>query len=64
MKEFFKDKKGKLSSMRLMSFMSLIVACVLAIMNFTTGTGSPEIVLYFLVSATAPKVVQKFAEDR
>ena len=63
MKEFFKDKKGKLSSMRLMSFLSLLIACVLAIMNFITGTGSSEIVLYFLVAATCPKVVQKFAED-
>ena len=65
-KKFFTDDNGSPSSMRLMSFVSLIISGFLAFM-ITMGWGAhqnTELVLYFLVAAFAPKVVQKFAEKK
>lgn len=64
-KGFFTDDEGSPSSMRLMSFVSLLLAGALAGIN-ALGWGSPdsEHVLYFLVAAFAPKTVQKFVEKK
>ena len=65
-KKFFTDDKGFPSSMRLMSFLSLLMAGFLAL-AITMDWGknhNTELVLYFLVAAFAPKAVQKFAEKK
>ena len=66
-KRFFDDDKGNRSSMRLMSFIGLVIAGFLAfsmVMGWGSDKGNKqtELVLYFLVAAFAPKAVQKFAE--
>ena len=68
-KKVFSDDEGNPSSIRLMSFLSLLIAGGLAA-TMVLDWGSPEgakkteLVLYFLVGAFAPKVVQKFAEKK
>ena len=65
-KGWMTDDKGNLSSMRLMSLLSLIVAAFLAaveVFGWGSGESKTELVLYFLVAAFAPKAVQKFAEN-
>lgn len=60
---FFQDDNGNQSSMRLMCFVSLLAAIGCAVI--TLYNGSPDGVMLtfgFLVSAFAPKAVQKFAE--
>lgn len=57
MRQFFEDDNGNLSSMRLYCFIALLVAVALAF----TG-GSFDMVILWLVSAFAPKSVQKFIE--
>ena len=65
-KNFLTDDNGSPSSMRLMSILSLGISGILAT-TITMGWGenhNTELVLYFLVAAFAPKVVQKFAEKK
>lgn len=66
-KKFFSDDEGNPSSMRLMSFLSLLTAIGLAfsmIMGWGKHNGNTELVLYFLIAAFVPKAVQKFAEKK
>jgi len=64
---YFTDDNGNVSSMRVRSFLALVVAAALAAVE-VFGWGSceskTELVLYFLVAAFAPKAVQKFAEKK
>lgn len=58
------DSQEKISSMRVMSFLALIVAAGLAVANCVPGVQGDNLhVLYFLTAAFAPKAVQKFAEN-
>ena len=64
---YFTEETGKPSCMRLMSFISLLSAVAIAIMtiNVVDAESKDEGLLLtyaFLVSAFAPKTVQKFAE--
>lgn len=62
---FFTDDNGKSSSMRLMSFISLIAAIVFASLTMTLKDSKSEgiyLTTSFLIAAFAPKAVQKFVE--
>lgn len=68
---FFEEDNGNRSSMRLMSFVALIAAIVfgfLTILNPGNPNNNSEEGIYitfgFLLSAFAPKAVQKFAETK
>jgi len=67
---FFSEDNGSKSSMRLMSFIALIAAIAfgaLTIINPTNTINSTDgiyITFGFLLSAFAPKAVQKFAETK
>ena len=64
---YFEDNQGNQSSMRLMSFIALITAIVfggLTIMMDTTSDHGIFITFGFLLSAFAPKALQKFAETK
>ena len=66
-KKLLSDDKGNPSSMRLMSFLALCIAGLLALSmvmgwGSTEGNKQTELVLYFLIAAFAPKAIQKFAE--
>ena len=63
-KGVFSDNEGNPSSMRIMSFISLLVAIGLAAAPFFIENCPRDNlhVLYFLTAAFAPKAVQKFAE--
>ena len=66
-KSWFSDNQGNPSSMRLMSFLALLIAGGLAaieVFGWGSGGSKTELVLYFLVAAFAPKSVQKFAEKK
>ena len=66
-KGYFTDDHGNPSSMRIMSFLALLVAAALAcveVLGWGSGESKTELVLYFLVAAFAPKAVQKFAEGK
>lgn len=57
--QIFKDNNQQFSSMRVMSFISLIVAIV------ATFTGSSiDIIIIWITGAFAPKTIQKFAENK
>lgn len=61
--QIFQDPEGKMSNVRVMSFLCLIYGFYIntyALMGL--GTLKPEIFYACLVAAFAPKVVQKFAE--
>ena len=62
---FLSDPEGKTSSMRVMSFLALLIASGLSLVKYIgwgSGTQETEIIFYFLVAAFAPKAVQRFAE--
>ncbi|MEM9271376.1 MAG: hypothetical protein AAGA80_00245 [Cyanobacteria bacterium P01_F01_bin.143] len=67
---FFSEDNGSKSSMRLMSFIALMAAIafgILTILNPTkavNGTDGIYITFGFLLSAFAPKAIQKFAETK
>jgi hypothetical protein len=64
---FFTDDGGKSSSIRLMSFISLIAAIVFAGLTITLKDSKSEgiyLTVSFLTAAFAPKAVQKFAEQQ
>lgn len=61
--EMFNEKSGKVSSMRVMSFMALTAAIVFGIITlFNPKSISVNLVVAFLTAAFGPKAVQKFAE--
>ena len=63
--EWFMDKNGNPSSVRLMSLGALLIAIALAaieVHGWGSGEGKNELVLYFLAAAFVPKAIQKFAE--
>ena len=64
---FFEEKPGVKSSMRLMSFLSLIAAVGMGLPTIYSDAGSSDglmITFGFLLGAFAPKTVQKFAEQK
>ena len=65
MSTFFQEDNGNQSSMRLMSFLSLLASMVFAALTiYTQYTDGIIITFGFLVGAFAPKAVQKFAEQK
>jgi uncharacterized membrane protein YiaA len=61
--EVFQEDNGKYSTMRAMSFIALIAAIVFGAMTMTSNDSEGKyITTAFLVSAFAPKAVQRFAE--
>lgn len=79
-RDFFTEDNGNLSTVRLMSFISLLMALAItaSILTKFFGITSPElaaafsstitsiiyILLIWIVGAFAPKVIQKFAEAK
>jgi hypothetical protein len=69
---FFQEDNGNYSSMRLMSMVALIAAIVFGFLtilgpggsNNAANTNGIYITFGFLISAFAPKAVQKFAEQK
>lgn len=62
MRDFFSENNGRLSNVRLMSFICLLVALILAVYSIFRPV-TFEIFLVLIVAAFAPKVIQKFAEN-
>lgn len=66
---FFTEQNGKPSSVRLMSFMSLVTAITLSLLTllYTDESAKDDgllLVYAFLTSATAPKVLQRNIESK
>ena len=63
---FFKENNGNYSSVRLMSFIALITAIILGgyTVSHENVEAGAEITFSFLVMASGPKVIQKFAESK
>jgi len=61
---FLEESPNAKSSMRLMCFLSLIAALVFGYMELKAKVPFPNLTTMFLVSAFAPKAVQKFAESK
>lgn len=68
---FFEEKEGQQSMMRLLSFLSFLVAVYIAI--YSIMTKQPGVIIdpttmtyfgFFMVGAFVPKSVQKFAEEK
>ena len=61
---FFQENNGNYSSMRLMSFVSLMAAIGFGIITILRGEPEGTYITFgFLIGAFAPKAVQKFAEQ-
>lgn len=64
MGKMFEDDNGNASSIRLMSFISLLAAIMFGILTmYHNNQDGLMLTAMFLVGAFAPKVVQKFAEN-
>jgi len=65
---FFEEDNGKISSMRLMSFIALIAAIIFGFLTILLKDGNASNGIYitfgFLLAAFAPKALQKFAETK
>ena len=65
---FFEEDNGKISSMRLMSFIALIAAIIFGFLTIllkdVNATNGIYITFGFLLAAFAPKALQKFAETK
>lgn len=62
---FFQEDNGNLSSMRLMCFIALISSIIFGVLTIYTQNQDGIIVTFgFLLSAFAPKALQKFAEQK
>lgn len=62
---FFQEDNGNQSSMRLMSFLSLLASMTFAVLTFYTKYTDGIIITFgFLLGAFAPKAIQKFAEQK
>lgn len=65
MKQFFEDKEGKLSIIRLQSFLTLLYGFFIA--TYEVALNKPlnyEFLVLIFVCAFAPKLVQKYAEKK
>jgi lysylphosphatidylglycerol synthetase-like protein (DUF2156 family) len=65
-KEMLSEDSG-VSSMRVMSFLSLIIACLLALFGMYRSVDLSELAVLcgaFIVPAMGAKAVQKFAESK
>ncbi len=64
----FEEDNGKISSMRLMSFIALIAAIIFGFLTILLKDGNASNGIYitfgFLLAAFAPKALQKFAETK
>ena len=64
----FKEDNGNISSLRIMSFTSLMAAiltgCYIVYMNPVDASNGIYIFTAYLVGAFCPKVLQKFAEEK
>lgn len=60
--EIFSDDDGRLSAMRLYSFIALIVAVLLSFKGFLKSATNMEFIYIWVSAAFAPKVVQKLIE--
>lgn len=62
--QIFQENNGRLSSVRVNSFIALLVAIGLSFgaLNADKVSDAAPLILSWLVAAFAPKVVQKFAE--
>jgi len=59
------ESGGQVSSIRVLSFMAMLVACILTIHGTITGTPvDNDILIIWLTAALCPKVIQKFAENK
>jgi hypothetical protein len=68
---FFQEDNGNNSSIRLMSFVALLAAIVFGFLTIKLASEAKQdgvngiyITFGFLIAAFAPKVVQKFAEEK
>ena len=68
---FFQEDNGSYSAMRLMCFVALLAAILFGVLTITlTANGKSDggngiyITYGFLISAFAPKAIQKFAEQK
>ena len=68
---FFQEDNGSYSSMRLMSFLSLLAAMMFGLLTLllssqgkSDGGNGIYITFGFLIGAFAPKAIQKFAEQK
>ena len=57
--QIFQEDNGQFSSMRVMSFIALLIASVLSFKGVTY-----DILMIWLIAAFAPKAIQKFAERK
>lgn len=65
MRQMFEDEKGKLSNLRVMSF--IVLTWMIITSGFTIWKGQPvdmEFTGFLGICAFCPKLVQKFAESR
>ena len=62
MKSMFCGTDGKISNIRVMSFISLAVACFITIKGIFAVGVQADILIIWITAAFAPKVIQKFAE--
>lgn len=63
--EFFQERDGQLSSMRLFSFISLLNAIVISWFGIVAGKEIADVIMSempWLVAAFVPKAIQRFAE--
>jgi len=63
---FFEEDNGSQSSMRLMCFISLVTAIIISFTSMFVKLPNDinYMITLFVVSAFAPKAVQKFAETK
>ena len=62
--KMLEEEPGKISSMRVMAFMSLLAAIGAAYMEIKTAAPFPYVTTMFLGAAFGGKTAQKFAERK
>lgn len=62
--EMMSDESGGISTMRVMSFLALIMAFIVTMYGLINNKEVLDVLLVWLVAAFAPKAVQKFAETK
>ena len=64
---FFEETEGVKSSMRLMSFVSLLTSIAISIISVLNNQLDSNVLILissFIIGAFAPKSIQKFAENK